>query len=224
MSKIDENNLTLALRTHLGSAGIDWNSFLAGAAEIVIFGSRALGVHSDTSDLDVLCFVNSKRRLLARQLDCICYPREEMNGAYWRGCELASHIARYGIWVVGDGTWRDSVRISRNAVERKVGRIDSLVKNAVVRWQKFHPLFRVKYATSIRRELQRLRLLKTGVPVPPTPVLDKQWSVGEVDIKELLYIATHGSGSLSRYAQWIGGQVCNGAGLLIESGEMPQIM
>src|SRR5260370_9052565 len=209
MSNVNKQDLISALRTRLTLANVNSDALFSEALEVVVFGSRAVGVNRDTSDLDVLCFTNQKRRIRTRQLDCICYPHAEREGSYWRGSELASHIARYGVWIVGNDAWRNSVLIGKEAIERKQRKIESLIRNAVSRWQQFHPLFRTKYATSARRELQRLYLLETGVPIPPTPLLDSQWGLQRLKPQQLPCTASRVPGVIPHYARWISSVLCD---------------
>jgi len=203
MTGVSKQELRSSLNTRLKLLCVDHDALFSSAVEVVIFGSRAAGVNSDTSDLDVLCFTQYKRRMKTSQLDCICYPHEEMGSPYWLGCELASHIAHYGVWIMGSGAWCNSVHIGDAAITRKQRKVLSLVVNAYSRWRQFHPLFRVKYVTSIRRELQRLCLLQAAVPVPPTPVLDSQWNSHQTKPERLLSVAGDVSGLPHAYADWI---------------------
>jgi hypothetical protein len=209
MNSVSRQQLVSALQRRLALANVDSNSFFSQAQEIVVFGSRAIGVNSDDSDLDVLCFTDRKVRIKTRQLDCICSPRSESETSYWKTSELAFHIARYGVWISGQGTWRNSVHPSKDTIERKQRRVESLIRNAVCRWQQFHPLFRKKYATSVRRELQRLYLLESEVPIPPTPVLDSEWNLQKFKSEQLIYVASHVPGVMPRYSLWVS-NVLNG--------------
>ena len=58
---------------------------------------------------------------------------------------------------------------------RKEGRIVGLLMCAPKWWSKLHPIFHAKYKLTIRRELQRLDLLRQRIPVPPTHTLDADW-------------------------------------------------
>src|SRR5579864_4665422 len=119
MNSVSREQLVSALQARLALANLDRNSFFSQAQEIVVFGSRAAGVNYDDSDLDVLCFTDRKVRIKTRQLDCICYPRSVSETSYWKTSELAFHIARYGIWISGQGTWRNSVHPSKDMIQRK---------------------------------------------------------------------------------------------------------
>jgi hypothetical protein len=47
----------------------------------------------------------------------------------------------------------------------------------------------MEYATTTRRELQRLDLLMNGSPIPPTAILDSKWKDGQVSPVDLLELA-----------------------------------
>jgi hypothetical protein len=59
---------------------------------------------------------------------------------------------------------------------RKQARIVGLLMRAPKWWPKLHPVFHTKYKLTIRRELQRLDLLRRKTPVPPTCTLDSDWN------------------------------------------------
>ena len=159
------------------------------ASEVAIFGSRAVGVQRSDSDLDVLIVTNQKRRVFAFGLDCVLITAEDIDSSFWLGSELASHVAKYGNWVKGSGEWRRNVCLSDRAIIRKQKRIFSLLRNSAQRWPRLHPVFQMKYRTTIRRELQRLRLLLNRLPIPPTPLLDSEWQGGRESAAELFQLA-----------------------------------
>jgi hypothetical protein len=145
------------------------------AREIVIFGSYAAGIHTQESDIDVLCIGNGPR-LKSNLLDLSWIPENKLDDNQWLGSELAGHIAKYGIWVRGNGFWRYSVFSGAHAIERKRERIISLSRTAMHFWNRLHSIFQDQYDTSIRRELQRLALLMNHVKIPPTKLLDDEWA------------------------------------------------
>ncbi|HXM22645.1 MAG TPA: nucleotidyltransferase domain-containing protein [Terriglobales bacterium] len=185
------NDLLLLVRKCLLPSQLGYEKLHSEACELVVFGSRAAGVHSASSDVDVLLVTSHKSRLRAVNMDCVMLSPEEIRNPFWLGSELASHVARYGHWIKGTGEWRDDVQISSRAVARKKQRVVSLVRNAAQRWGRLHPVFHLKYAVMIRRELQRLEILMSGVPIPPTPTLDSRWVAGEISPSHLLELATY---------------------------------
>ena len=155
-------------------------SHLKCVRELVVFGSYAAGLNTAQSDIDVLC-VGNGRRLKSHSLDLLWVSEDELDTNRWLGSELAGHISAYGIWVRGDGLWRNSVFGGAHAIERKRRRIISLSKTAVNFWSRLHSTFQGQYDISIRRELQRLELLLNGTQIPPTKVLDDKWCQGKRD-------------------------------------------
>src|SRR5260370_5639721 len=86
------------------------DDLMSEADEVVVFGSRAAGVHSSSSDLDLLIISPNRRRLVATGLDCVLLTPEEVSDSFWLGSELASHVAAYGRWAKGAGEWRSDVQ------------------------------------------------------------------------------------------------------------------
>jgi predicted nucleotidyltransferase len=144
------------------------------AAEIVVFGSYAAGLSRADSDIDVLC-VGNGLRLKSRSLDLSWVSEDNLSEDAWLGSELAGHIAKYGIWLRGDGRWRATVFGGAPAIDRKRKRIISLSRTVSHFWDRLHPIFQDQYGITIRRELQRLAMLEAQVQVPPTKVLDDEW-------------------------------------------------
>src|SRR5205814_271061 len=110
------------------------NELVSEACEVVVFGSRAAGVHSSDSDLDLLVVTPHKRRVFASGLDCVLVAPEEIDDSFWLGSELASHVAEYGHWIKGAEKWRHKVQISNRAIFRKRERVSSVLRNAAKRW------------------------------------------------------------------------------------------
>jgi hypothetical protein len=156
-------------------AQIQWPELSTRAFEIVAFGSRALGVNEKSSDLDVLVVGGAARRIKSTALDLICIPHSDLASEAWLTSELATHISQYGVWIVGSGEWRIHASIGQSALDRKERRLVSLVRSAGRAWHRLHVTFQIKYCTTIRRELQRMSLLRKAIPIPPTPVLDNNW-------------------------------------------------
>ena len=147
---------------------------LKSAGEIVVFGSYSAGLNTEDSDVDVLC-VGNGLRVKSRSLDLSWISKKKLSEDAWLGSELAGHIAKYGIWLRGTGDWRATVFGGTHAIDRKRNRIISLSRTVNHFWDRLHPMFQDQYDVTIRRELQRLALLQTCVPIPPTKVLDDEW-------------------------------------------------
>jgi hypothetical protein len=174
---VNDVHLALAdlLRTRLRTVGIDWNSIFQHASEVVVFGSRAVGVNTALSDLDVVV-IGGHERVKTSGLDLVCVPRSVVPTPQWLSSELAAHVAKYGVWITGEGEWRHRASAGLEAVSKKERRLVALLANVSRSWGRLDPTFQKKYQTTIRRELQRLLRLREGIPVPPTPVLDLEWN------------------------------------------------
>jgi hypothetical protein len=168
-----EESLTTTLFDRIRKQGRDL-TLLKRASEIVVFGSYAAGLQTTDSDVDVLCVGNGPR-VKSRSLDLSWVSNKSIYEDSWLGSELAGHIAKYGIWLRGDGDWRTRTFASKTSIERKRKRIVSLSKTVTGLWDRLHPLFRSQYNVTIRRELQRLTLLQAELRIPPTRVLDDEW-------------------------------------------------
>jgi hypothetical protein len=156
------------------------------ATELIFFGSRASAVNTRFSDLDVLVIGNIRFRIKRAGVDLISMPTLDIRSASWLNSELAGHISKYGVWVRGNGEWRFAVSVGSQAISRKEKRIVSLVGNLERAWARLHDVFKHKYRATIRRELQRLELLRNSVPIPPTPVLDAGWLTSVVQTPDIL--------------------------------------
>jgi hypothetical protein len=178
------------IRERIAAARLTYDDVFFDTSEVVIFGSRAVGLHRPTSDLDVLLITPRKRRIHASGLDFVIVSPKEIEGRFWLESELASHIARYGKWVEGTGDWCHRAHIGDRAIFRKRKRVESLTENAAERWSRLHPVFHTKYAITIRRELQRLDLLLNRVPIPATPILDSIWRSNTVPSAHLFEVAS----------------------------------
>lgn len=146
------------------------------ASELVIFGSRSAKVERPDSDIDILCVGVASRSVKFDGVDLIAISSDEICEPRWLHSELASHIAKYGVWVRGEARWVKDARIGSGAVSAKRERIAAFVRALPARWNALHEHFRVKYAIKLRRETQRYLLLKHGIAVPPTRMLDEAWA------------------------------------------------
>ena len=164
------------LTLRIEAAGQPAKALLNSASEIMVFGSRAADVHAYDSDLDVLCFGRGNR-LKTSALDLLWVPESAMCDEDWLGSELATHIAQYGISLKGRGTWPSLVFFGTKATKRKLRRISSLLNAVSGGWSRLHPVFRRRYQTTIRREIQRYGRLVEHLAVPPTALLDREWQV-----------------------------------------------
>lgn len=168
------------------------------SSEIVIFGSRSVGLERTRSDLDILCIGKSSLKLKTPSLDLIVMRSDEAYQANWLGNELASHIAKYGTWIKGTPLWVNGVQIGSEAVSTKEKRIAAFLRALPSRWTNLDDVFRQKYAKKLRRETQRYLLLQRGIAVPPTRILDESWNLFSIPKQEVerYLVASMGSGEI----------------------------
>ena len=182
-------SLAKTLRGRLTAAHVDWHALSAESEQIIVFGSRALGVNKASSDLDVLIVGNTTKRIKRSGLDMVCISPLDVASEIWLKSELAVHVSQYGVWITGNGEWRFHASIGQPALHRKERRLVSLIRNVSRSWERLHPTFRSAYSRTIRRELQRLSLLRNKTPIPPTPILDCGWHDGEWNALDLINVA-----------------------------------
>jgi len=160
-------------------AGVDWSFIASQCTELVVFGSRAAGLETPFSDLDVL--VVRKHGLAmplpgVRGIDLVFRTEDEILSAEWLKSEMAGHIAACGRWLQGSGRWRNNALAVRGepneAAEAKRRRISRLAEALRNHWDRLTPDFRRRNLTTLRREKQRLQLLQSGIAIPPTRLLD----------------------------------------------------
>jgi hypothetical protein len=152
-------------------------SIVAEADEIVLFGSRAVGVCTSNSDWDLFC-VGSGKRTRRNGFYVVWRSHTEIEQKVWCQSELAAHIAYYGKWIRGSGESARQVELTSAAVDEKTRRILRSINAVIHRWSALSPPFRRARAIRIWRDFQRLEYLLNGEPVPPTAVLDLESKEG----------------------------------------------
>jgi predicted nucleotidyltransferase len=175
--KVDPLTISHVTARLAKSERLSWDALVEQASEVVVFGSRASGLQRRESDLDVLC-IGSGKRLKTTRLDVIWKTVEEVESERWLSSELAGHIGAFGLWLRGSGQWKGELRPGSRAIDHKRKRILALVEGLHAHWNRLDPDFHRKYLTVIRHDVQRLECLAAGLPVPPTPLLDKNWMSG----------------------------------------------
>ncbi|MFL6352267.1 MAG: nucleotidyltransferase domain-containing protein [Bryobacteraceae bacterium] len=148
--------------------------FVRTAAEVIVFGSTAAGLHRPDSDLDVLCVGIQNARFKNQSLDLVCLSQPIARSSAWLHSELAYHVVRYGVWLTGT-PWSYELSAGLSAVRRKERRLRSFLSHLPEAWEGLDEAFKVKYAMKLRRETQRFLLLQRGLAIPPTLVLDDIW-------------------------------------------------
>jgi predicted nucleotidyltransferase len=178
----------------LKRAGLDLGRIPSSVREIVLFGSRALGCATRTSDWDVL--VIAKRDVRLHEvcgLDVLVFVTGEES--VWLGSELATHVAAHGLWLHGSGAWRADVDVSRAAAAKvKVLRRDASV--LMEYWDKLSPPRALEHLRRFRRDAQRLEVLRRGDGVPPAAWLDADWARSGVRERRRLVISSAGETGL----------------------------
>jgi Nucleotidyltransferase domain len=175
MAKV-EPALTEFVRAAIEKAGLRLDDIADRAREIIVFGSRAAGVHSPHSDLDLLLVsADPGRRLKSSGLDIVWVRPETVDSHNWRGSELAGHVAAYGRWLDGPDDWKAEVFTSPTAIQKKQRQLADRIQALEAGWRSLAPTYRRRLFTLIRRDLQRLELLRQARPVSPTPLLDRDW-------------------------------------------------
>jgi hypothetical protein len=164
--------------------GIRWNEISDCASQIVLFGSRASQNAGLESDWDLL-LVGDNPGIKINGVDLIWMSPKSIFTAQWLGSELANHIAYYGIWLHGDDDWSHKVYVSNESIEAKKQKISLAIRNFTKYLNNLEYQFTERRFTKIRCDLQRLKVLIGGKPVPPTAELNKFWEE-QIDKAKLL--------------------------------------
>jgi hypothetical protein len=158
----------------LRAIGLSLDLLTSAASGVFVFGSRADGSASASSDLDILCIGNG-RRMKRAGLDVVWVSPRHLLSQVWLGSELATHVARFGICLRGDASWTLAAWPDADAVALKRATVEAEHLAMLRLWEQLAPEYRRKHMSSVRRNLQRLERLSRGEAVPPTPHLDAEW-------------------------------------------------
>ena len=174
MQKVD-NRLSEVLNQRL--ATVDYaKRYVNQASEVIVFGSMSARLERPNSDIDVLCIGDCEYKLKTDLLDMIVVSSEATQSGRWLQSELATHVAKYGIWISGVSVWKGEVSVGPAAVDEKRRRVSAFIKSLQNSWFRLDRRFHTKYSVKLRRETQRLLLLERGIAVPPTSILDHSWA------------------------------------------------
>jgi len=168
--------------------GLTFEGLAQAASQIILFGSRAAGMARETSDWDLLC-IGSGRPVRSRAADIVWVRPEILDTQRWLGCELASHVAAYGRWLRGPDDWRCRARISPAAIERKIAAVRIQSGELQRLWPCLLIPARERHARRLRREVQRVNLMRAGTAVPPARRLDELWAASPFPRADLEFIA-----------------------------------
>jgi hypothetical protein len=171
--KTDERSLWV--RARLNRVGFDIGALASSGGAAWLFGSRACGRPSHGSDWDVLLVVPGKalRRRCEAQLDIVSVSLAEI-ASKWPQSDLASHVAHYGLHLMGQHVLPLEVS-PRIAAARKTQLVFERSARLDQLWGLFDRTKQRDEAVRLRRDIQRARRLNEGIPVPATVELDEEW-------------------------------------------------
>ena len=138
--------------------------------EAIIFGSFAYGCETSESDLDVL-LIGSGRRRKSKHLDLLWLPCSNLNLKTWLGSELASHIATYGLWLKGNGSWKSKAEITKTTINKKKLKILYALSHLYIKRPDLSINSRLQILSKILLDIFRLSYLVKKIAVPPTLVV-----------------------------------------------------
>ena len=166
------------LSAQLGNYGLSLGLLSARAEAVILFGSQAADVARGDSDWDILV-VGPGRSRLRRGLDLVYVDPKTFQTAGWRSSELASHIGRWGRTLSGAPGWLSSLE------DAKPGDAALAVKRRQLRaqlgacerfWSSLGSWAQLTRQRRIRRDLQRHARILKSLPVPPSALLDSEWT------------------------------------------------
>jgi predicted nucleotidyltransferase len=147
-----------------------YNIAASKSIEIILLGSYAAGCERADSDIDIL-FVGDGKRKKTRKLDFIWIKPDKINQKSWLGSELANHVASYGLWIKGDGTWRQKVFISETSISRKKEAIYVRLIHLYLKRHKYRQYSIQKLFIKVLLDFYRLYLLTSKKAIPPTKMV-----------------------------------------------------
>jgi|GEM_PF-5394079 len=159
------------VRLIMSAEGLSFDELAKSASDVILFGSRTVGVNRPNSDWDLLIISDQSGHKKRGKLDLVFVPQTKVSSPIWRRTELARHIGAFGISLMHNDLRIDAIADEYAAI-RKQARLQKLVKSLLPCWDALNEELRHKYLTRVRREVQRYRYLKEGAPVPPTANLD----------------------------------------------------
>jgi predicted nucleotidyltransferase len=142
------------------------------ASQVIVFGSFASSLETASSDIDVFCIGDCRTHFKSSTFEILILPEYDLYSELWLGSELANHISSYGVPLDSRPEWFSHARVSAEAVVRKGRRIRAYIQSLEIHLPELSSGAKFRYKIKIRRELQRLQLLQSGKPVPPTAILD----------------------------------------------------
>jgi len=173
MNTKSDELLKLAKATVL-NAGLNWASLQRRAKQIIVYGSYAMSENKKNSDLDLLC-IGKGRRVKRNSIHIIWLSESRLRSKRWLGSELATHIAVYGKWIKGTNTWANCFRPNAHALKLVRKRVQTRAIALRHYWRQLIPTHRTKHMLRLRRDLQRLLMMREGRPPVASGTLDREW-------------------------------------------------
>ena len=145
----------------------EYNRCEKNASEIVLFGSYAYGCEHPKSDIDIL-FVGNKKRVLNKYFDFIWINNKVSKSRSWMCTELANHIARYGIWIKGNGSWQNKVFFSKSTINKKKQKIFERLLHIYLQNESITLEKKKYFIQKVILNTLRLKNIYNKIPNPPT--------------------------------------------------------
>ena len=159
------------VRQAMAAEGLSLYDLTKSASNVVLFGSRAVGVNRPNSDFDLLIVSDRSGHKKHGRLDLIFVTQAKLNSPLWRRTEIARHIGAFGVSLMQVNLRVEPI-IDDYAAMRKQARLHKLTKSLLLHWGVLNGELKRKYLTRVRREIQRYLYLKAGAAAPPTAILD----------------------------------------------------
>jgi len=178
-----------SLAACLEQAGLLLSRIAADGGGVWLFGSRAAGCARGDSDWDLLVVSPSVRACYRSKVlgaDVNYVPMRELPA--WSTGELAGHVAEYGIRIDDGRPLLFHARPSL-AAPRKQALVASRSERLRVLRAALQPRQFQAEILRLRRNAQRGWLLSRNFAVPPTVMLDEEWSAAAPSLRESILSA-----------------------------------
>lgn len=144
-----------------------FNQYFQEATEVILFGSYAQNQNTPSSDIDIL-FINTKNSYRSENVDFITLNPKNIHRKSWLGSEIANHIAKYGLWLKGEGEWKDKTFVSSNSIKKKKERIYKRMISIYLKKETLSSDSAEKLFKRVILDLGRLTFLNNKESVPTT--------------------------------------------------------
>lgn len=165
-----------ALVRELRSRGVDVAEIAAGGGGVWCFGSRAAGCAKPESDWDVLVIDRApagEHRICCGRIDLVKVCVDDLGA--WTTGELATHVAAYGVRL-DPGRALALHASPAAAAPRKCAVTGARARTLDALWSGLGPSQRDREALRLRRDVHRAWRLSRGGPIPPTALLEQEWT------------------------------------------------